>query len=400
MSGWLRGLPPGSCVGEAEGSEGLAANDVPMSSKIRIGVLFGGRSAEHEISVMSARAIIAGLDPERYQVVPLAITREGRWLSPGSSRAALEEGKAEGLRGALAICPGASEAALVSTGEGADGTTPEFVGLDVVFPILHGTYGEDGTVQGLLEMANVPYVGAGVSGSAVGMDKALMKALWRAAGLPVLPERAILRHRLEAEPEVVVAECVQYPGLPCFVKPANLGSSVGIRRADTEAELLEALRHAAEFDRKILVEQAVALPRELEIGVIGNDVPQVSVPGEIVHRGTFYDYQTKYFSTENPEPLIPAPLTPDQDQEIRRLAAEAWRALDLNGLARVDFFLDPDGTLWLSEVNTMPGFTPISMFARLWQASGIPFSELLDRLVGLAFERFEDRQRNRVRPAG
>lgn len=370
-----------------------------MSSRIRIGVLFGGRSAEHEISVLSARSIIAGLDPERYQVVPLAITREGRWLSPGSARAALEEGRAEGLRGALAICPGASEAALVSTGEGADGAAPEFVGLDVVFPILHGTYGEDGTVQGLLEMANVPYVGAGVTGSAVGMDKALMKALWRAAGLPVLPERALLRHRLETEPETVVAECVRYPGLPCFVKPANLGSSVGIRRADTEEELLEALRHAAGFDRKILVEQAVELPRELEVGVIGNDVPEVSVPGEIVHRGPFYDYQTKYLSTENPEPRVPAPLTEAQDQEIRRLAAEAWRALDLNGLARVDFLMDADGTLWLSEVNTMPGFTPISMFARLWEASGVPFARLLDRLVALAFERFEDRQRNCVRPA-
>ncbi len=370
-----------------------------MSSRIRIGVLFGGRSAEHEISVLSARSIIAGLDPERYEVVPLAITREGRWLSPGSARAALEEGRAEGLRGALAICPGASEAALVSAGEGADGAAPEFVGLDVVFPILHGTYGEDGTVQGLLEMASVPYVGAGVTGSAVGMDKALMKALWRAAGLPVLPERALLRHRLEAEPEAVVAECLQYPGLPCFVKPANLGSSVGIRRADTEEELLAALRHAAEFDRKILVEQAVELPRELEVGVIGNDIPEVSAPGEIVHRGPFYDYQTKYLSAENPEPRVPAPLTEAQDQEIRRLAADAWKALDLNGLARVDFLMDADGTLWLSEVNTMPGFTPISMFARLWEASGVPFARLLDRLVALAFERFEDRQRNCVRPA-
>jgi D-alanine-D-alanine ligase len=370
-----------------------------MSSKIRLGLLFGGRSAEHEISVLSARAILAGLDPRRYQVIPLAITREGRWLSPGSSRSALEAGRAEGLRGALALCPGAGERTLVSSGEGADGTTPEFVGLDVVFPILHGTYGEDGTVQGLLEMASLPYVGAGVSGSAVGMDKALMKGLLRAAGLPVLPDRVVLRQRLGLEPEAVLADCLEHPGLPCFVKPANLGSSVGIRRARTPEELLAALHHAAEFDRKILVEKAVETPRELEIGVIGNDVPEVSVVGEIRHCGPFYDYQTKYFTHENPPPAIPAPLTSVETEHARHLAAQAWKVLDLNGLARVDFLMDSEGRIWISEVNTMPGFTPISMFARLWEASGVPFAELLDRLVGLAFQRFEDRQRNRVRPA-
>ncbi len=370
-----------------------------MSSKIRLGLLFGGRSAEHEISVLSARAILAGLDPQRYQVIPLALTREGRWLSPGSSQAALEAGRAEGLCGALGLCPGAGERTLVSIGEGADGTAPEFVDLDVVFPILHGTYGEDGTVQGLLEMAGLPYVGAGVSGSAVGMDKALMKGLLRAAGLPVLPDRVLLRHRLGFEPEAALAECLEDPGLPCFVKPANLGSSVGIRRARTPEELLAALNHAAEYDRKILVEQAVESPRELEVGVIGNEVPEVSVVGEICHCGPFYDYRTKYFTQENPPPRIPAPLTPEETERARHLAAQAWKALDLNGLARVDFLMDSEGRIWISEVNTMPGFTPISMFGRLWEASGVPFAELLDRLVGLAFQRFEDRQRNRVRPA-
>ena len=369
-----------------------------MSSKIRIGVLFGGRSAEHEISLISARAIVAGLDPQRYQVVPLAITREGRWLPPAAAQAALQAGRADGVRGALAVRPGGSEEALVPVEPAADGAAPELVGLDVVFPILHGTYGEDGTVQGLLEMANLPYVGAGVSGSAVGMDKALMKALWRAAGLPVLPDRVILRHQLETDPEGSLADCLRSPGLPCFVKPANLGSSVGIRRASTEEELLAALRYAAEFDRKIIVEQAAESPREIEIGLVGNDVPEISVPGEIVHGGPFYDYQTKYFAKENPEPRIPAPLEPALLEEARQVAARAWRALDLNGLARIDFLLDASGKLWISEVNTMPGFTPISMFSRLWEASGIPFSELLDRLVALAFQRFEDRQRNRVRP--
>jgi D-alanine-D-alanine ligase len=385
-------------VGEKAGYPGLRANAPAMSSKIRIGVLFGGRSAEHEISILSARSIVAGLDPQRYQVIPLAITREGRWLSPGSARAALETGRVEGLQGALSLCPGEGERTLVSSGGGADGVAPEFVGLDVVFPILHGTYGEDGTVQGLLEMAGLPYVGAGVSGSAVGMDKALMKGLLRAAGLPVLPDGVVLRHRLDFEPESVLAEFLETPGVPCFVKPANLGSSVGIRRARTPEELLAALHHAAEFDRKIIVERAVESPRELEIGVIGNEVPEVSVVGEIRHCGPFYDYQTKYFARENPPPQIPAPLTSEETARARNLAAQAWKALDLNGLARVDFLMDSEGRIWISEVNTMPGFTPISMFARLWESSGVPFAELLDRLVGLAFQRFEDRQRNRVRP--
>lgn len=368
-------------------------------SKIRIGVLFGGRSAEHEISILSARSILNGLDPERYEPVPLAITREGRWLSPGNARAALEAGKADAPHGAMAICPAEAEGTLVHRGSA--GATPEFVGLDVVFPILHGTYGEDGTVQGLLEMAGIPYVGAGVCGSALGMDKALMKDVWRAAGLPVLPYRTVLRARLErGETDAVVEECTKALGATTFVKPANLGSSVGIRRATTPEELRDALHHAAEFDRKIVVEMAAEAPREIEVGVLGNDEPEVSVPGEVVHSGpAFYDYHTKYWSGDNPDPLIPAPLSAAETEACHRLARLAWRALDLNGLARVDFLLDSRGTLWLNEVNTMPGFTPFSMFGRLWEATGVPYPQLLDRLVQLAFERFEDRRRNKVSPA-
>lgn len=362
-------------------------------SKIRIGVVFGGRSGEHEVSVLSARSVINGLDPERYEVVPLAITREGKWLPPAGARAALEAGVVHGNGSTLAVLPGGEQALMSLKGGAADSGLPR---LDVIFPVLHGTYGEDGTIQGLFEMAGIPYVGAGVAGSAVGMDKALMKAIWAAHGLPQLAWQVVTRADLEVRRQQTIESLLAKPGLPCFVKPANLGSSVGINRATTREELEQALDHAAEYDRKLVVEEAAKKPREIEISVLGNDRPEASLPGEIAHGHEFYDYKAKYLNTSGQETLIPAPLTPEQTAQIQKLAIEAYRALDLNGLSRVDFFLDETGAIYLNEVNTMPGFTPVSMYARMWEKSGLSYGQLLDRLVDLGLERFSDRQRNRV----
>lgn len=344
---------------------------------------------------MSARSVIDKLDRERYEVIPLAITREGRWLPPAGAQAALKAGTASGDEGSLAILPGASgEGALVAA-SGSSGA-PE---VDIVFPVLHGTYGEDGTIQGLLEMAGVPYVGAGVLASSIGMDKILMKAVWKTAGLPVLPWVEVLRSRFEVEPDRVVDELMAEPGVPCFVKPANLGSSVGISKARNREELHQAVATAALYDRKLVVEKAVENPREIEVAVLGNDHPEVSVPGEIIHGQDFYDYETKYLKTEGQVVEIPAKLPEEMADEIRSLARLAYRALDMNGLSRVDFLLSQDGKeLYLNEVNTLPGFTPISMYSRLWEASGLPYEKLLDRLIELALERFRDRERNETRP--
>lgn len=359
-------------------------------SKLRIGVVFGGRSGEHEVSVLSARSVIEGLNPEKYEVVPLAITREGKWLPPAGARNALEAGVVNGNGSTLAVLPG-SELAL--TNLKGDAAIPR---LDVIFPVLHGTYGEDGTIQGLFEMAGLPYVGAGVSGSAVGMDKALMKAVWTAHGLPQLPWQQVTRTDLEVRREKTVQMLLEKPGLPCFVKPANLGSSVGISRATTREELEKALDHAAEYDRKLVVEEAAKKPREIEISVLGNDRPEASLPGEIVHGHEFYDYKAKYLNTQGQEIVIPANLTPEQTARIKELAIQGYQALDLNGLSRVDFFLDETGAIYINEVNTMPGFTPVSMYARMWEKSGLSYSQLLDRLIELGLERYSDRQRNRV----
>lgn len=365
-----------------------------MEKKLRVGVIFGGRSGEHEISVLSARTVIQGFDPERYEVVPLAIDREGRWLAPAAARAALEAGSASPAgESALAVLPSSASGPLVHL-EARNSLLP----VDVVFPVLHGPYGEDGTIQGLFEMAGIPYVGAGVSGSAVGMDKALMKALWRAHGLPVLPCAVALRSRVEANPEGEVRRLLQQVGLPCFVKPANLGSSLGISRCTTAQELRRGLEEAARFDRKMVVEASAEEPREIEVGVLGGDDPEATVPGEVEHDSVFYDYRTKYLEKDRSRIYIPARLEPERLEEARRLALAAWRALDLNGMCRVDLFLDARGELWLNEVNTIPGFTPASMFARLWEASGLPFPRLLDRLVELALERFRDRRRNLTAP--
>lgn len=360
--------------------------------KIRVGVIFGGRSGEHEVSVMSARSVLKGFDPQKYDVVPIGITREGHWVTPEAAQAALQAGTVNGSEGqSLAVLPGAADRSLVS-----QGGAPSLPALDIVFPLLHGTYGEDGTIQGLLEMAGIPYVGAGVAGSAIGMDKALMKSVWHAGQIPQVPFLVFLRKEWEAQPDLVLTKIEKELRLPVFVKPANLGSSVGISKAKTPDELRVAMKVAASYDRKIVVEQGIEKPREIELAVLGNDEPEVSLPGEILHGREWYDYRGKYFETEGQKTVIPADLSSDQIAELQRLAIEAYKQLDMNGLSRVDFLMDQDGGFWLNEVNTMPGFTPISMYARLWEASGLSYSALLDRLVELGLERFQDRQRNQV----
>jgi D-alanine-D-alanine ligase len=369
-------------------------------------VVFGGRSGEHEISVMSARAIIEKLDRSKYEVTPLYVSRDGRWLPPATAQqqlatANVKELKTEGFseNDALALIPGASD----RPGRW-EGKTEALGQMDILFPVIHGTYGEDGTLQGMLEMADIPYVGAGVLASALGMDKSLMKAACLAAGLPVLPAHTLLRSHWEAiksdsdKAEALLQKIESVAGYPAFVKPCNLGSSVGISKVRDRAELIQGIEEACRFDRKILIEKGLNSPREIELAVLGNDHPEVSVPGEIVHGGDFYDYNTKYFETEGQKIMIPADLSPELTETFQKLALETYQALDLNGLSRVDFLLDAagDNAIYLNEVNTMPGFTPISMYSMLWKASGKEYSQLLDELIALGLERYRDRSRNQT----
>jgi len=361
-------------------------------------VIFGGRSVEHEVSLVSARAIMQALDPDRYEVVPIGITRQGRWVL-GDAHCALPPDPSVG--GLVRLRNGARHAALASPrraslkvaphgGRRTRGTAAPGR-LDVIFPVVHGTGGEDGTLQGLLDLADIPYVGAGVLGSALGMDKAMMKVVFREAGLPIVDYRVIRRRDLESGRDRFVLAVEEAFGYPCFVKPANGGSSVGVSKARNRAQLLEALDLAARYDRKIIVERGVDA-REIECSVLGNDEPAASVPGEIVPANEFYDYRAKYID-ENSRLLIPAPLTEDQTHRIRDLATRAFRALDLCGMARADFFLDrATEAIFINEVNTIPGFTPISMYPKLWEASGLPFPALVDRLIHLAIERHAEKK--------
>lgn len=373
-------------------------------SKLKVAVVFGGRSGEHEVSVMSARAIIEKLDREKYDVTPLYVSRDGRWLPPGTARQQLattnvKELKTQGFdeSQALALIPGASD----KPGRW-EGRSEAIEQMDILFPVIHGTYGEDGTLQGMLEMADIPYVGAGVLASALGMDKSLMKAACLAAGLPVLPAHTLLRSYWESvrdlpdKADALLGKIESVAGYPAFVKPCNLGSSVGISKVRDRAELIKGIDEACRFDRKILIEKGLNSPREIELAVLGNDSPEVSVPGEIVHNADFYDYQTKYFETEGQKIMIPAELAPGLAEKFQSLALDTYHALDLNGLSRVDFLLDSagDGAIYLNEVNTMPGFTPISMYSMLWKASGKEYSQLLDELIALGLERYRDRGRN------
>ena len=356
-----------------------------MSAHMRLAVLFGGQSPEHEISVISARAIMREADPERFEVVPLGITRGGEWLTEQETRARLARCEADGTNW-LGEEPGPG---LLASAEAA----ADLASVDIVFPIVHGRNGEDGTLQGLLELSDTPYVGAGVAGSAVGMDKSLMRAQFAAHGVPQpgyvqLRDLELAELCSEPAPREALAELERGVGYPCFVKPANGGSSIGVSRAQSREDLGAALREAARYDRKVLVEEGIA-GREIECAVLGNAEPQASPLGEIRPPGEFYDFEAKYRDAGT-ELLVPAPLDEDLAERIRETAIEAYRALDLAGFSRVDFLVrEPDG-IHVLEVNTLPGFTPISMFPRLWQEAGLSYGELITRLVDLGLERHEE----------
>jgi len=370
---------------------------------IKVGVIFGGRSGEHEISIRSAKAVIANIDRESYSVVPIAITETGKWLSPAESLKLLPDGSAAGIAdgvdswsGPIALIGDTEYQGLTRLDSITNGAAEH---LDIIFPVLHGTFGEDGTIQGLLEMADIPYIGCGVLASACGMDKVVMKKLFADAGLPICKYVWFLRSEWEEDPTSIIRGIESDLGFPCFVKPANLGSSVGVSRADSVESLKRAVDLAAGYDRKIIVEESLDM-REIECAVLGNDKPRASLPGEyIIHDADkkFLDYTEKYAGTGNNEFVVPSPISDELTEKIREIAIRAFTAIDGSGLARVDFFLRKDnGTLLLNEINTMPGLTDASGYPKMWAGSGVSFSDVIDELVQLAFERHKDRSRNKT----
>src|SRR6202142_2845782 len=399
-------------------------------AKIRVGILFGGRSGEHEVSLLSAASVLNAIDKTKYEVVPIGITKDGRWLTAEhaerllrgdaaahATQTHLRAGDPEATPGAAVLASGESvvvppeprrgsalqpfqtDANLADTSlrRAAD----RAINVDVIFPVLHGTFGEDGTIQGLLELADIAYVGAGVLGSAAGMDKDVMKALFRTAGLPMVKHVTVLRSAWESAPKKVEKLVESKLKYPVFVKPANLGSSVGISKAHDRKELGPAIEEAAKFDRKIVIEEGVGgkkhKAREIECSVLGNDEPAASVPGEIVPVKEFYDYNAKYLE-EGSELIIPAKLTKAEARRVQELAVRSFKAVDCSGLARVDFLMDPlTRKIFLNEINTMPGFTAISMYPKLWAASGVAYPNLIDKLIQYGLERHQDKKRNQYR---
>jgi D-alanine-D-alanine ligase len=348
-----------------------------------VGVIYGGRSGEHEVSIASAASIFKHLDPAKYEAVAIKIGKDGKWALTGDVPRALSAAEVHRHSDTAALQPIEPTAALDASR------------IDVVFPVLHGPYGEDGTVQGLLELANVPYVGAGVLGSAVGMDKAVMKTLFAARGLPIVPHLTVLRRQWQADPASMTSRVANELRYPVFVKPANLGSSVGISKAKSDESFHEAMELALRFDRKIVIESGVPNAREIECAVLGNDEPKASVPGEIIvnHPDGFYSYTAKYIDSDGATTRIPADLPAPLVEQVRRLSVDAFQALELSGMARVDFFVNGQtSALFLNEVNTIPGFTSISMYPKMWEASGVTYSALIDRLLALALERHADKQ--------
>lgn len=359
----------------------------PEKKRLRVGVLFGGRSGEHEVSLASAASVIRGLDPDKYEAVPIGISKEGHWLIGGAAQKLLPEVIRNGQRVVMAADP--TDAALIPLDRSGGGQR-----LDVVFPVMHGTFGEDGTIQGLLDLAGLPFVGAGVLGSAIGMDKDVSKRLLEAARIPVVPWVTVYRHDWERDATAIAKAIEKKFRYPLFVKPATLGSSVGMTKVHRAGELGPALDLAAEFATKILVERAVTA-REIEVSVLGNHEPAASIPGEIVPHREFYDYAAKYLEPGT-SLIIPAALKPAQVKTIQKYAIAAFRTLELSGMARVDFFVEKKGgKIFLNEVNTIPGFTSISMYPKMWEASGIPFRELLDRLIELALELHAEKARTK-----
>ena len=368
-----------------------------MTRKIRVGVLFGGRSGEHEVSLLSARSVMGAIDREKYAVVPIGITKEGRWIASGDPMKALAAGDA-GASQPVALLGDPSRRGLMRLEDMKRAIkATRLTELDVIFPVLHGPYGEDGTVQGLLELAGVPFVGAGVTASALGMDKAVFKNVMQAHGLPIVDYAVLKRKEWDADPEGVMDRIEDQLGYPVFTKPANLGSSVGISKCRGRAGLAAGLAEAARYDRKLLVEVAVPATREIEVSVLGNDDPIASIPGEIIPSREFYSYEAKYVDDgeQASQLLIPAPISPATAERVRDLAVRAYVAIDCAGMARADFLLSGEtGELYVNELNTIPGFTAISMYPKLWEASGIPYAELIDRLIGLAIERYQDKDRS------
>lgn len=367
--------------------------------KLRVGVIFGGRSGEHEISLMSARSVISVLDPQRYQVTQIGITQDGSWLTGKNTLEAMEQGKIDTLYDA-ALLPDPKYAGIITFEETEHGLQVGLLSkLEVVFPVIHGTFGEDGTLQGLLEMADIAYVGAGVLGSSVGMDKGVFQAVMVAQSIPVVKTMVVLRIDLADHMNDVIDRAEKMSDYPLFVKPANLGSSVGVSKCRSRADLLEGLMEASRYDRRILVQQGVN-GREIEVSVLGNDAPQASMPGEIIPSREFYSYEAKYLDSAS-ELLIPAPIPEETAERVKELAIKAFKAIDCQGMARVDFLLDRDtGELFLNELNTIPGFTNISMYPKLWEASGIPYPKLVDRLIELALERRAENQKTEHRYMG
>ena len=381
-----------------------------INRKLKIAILFGGRSGEHEVSLESARSVLNVLDPGKYEIYQVGITHAGDWLTGPEARLALEKGDTEKLT-PCTILPDPSRPGLYVLPVTDSSKTPRYpapnqpgqttgceklTDLDVVFPVLHGTYGEDGTLQGLLEMADLAYVGAGVTGSSVGMDKGIFKEVMLATGIPTVESIIVLRSEIEKDTEAVIRQAETVSDYPLFVKPANLGSSVGITKCNRRADLGEGLLEAAAYDRRVLVERGVNA-REIEVSVLGNENPQASVPGEVLPSREFYSYESKYVDGTSGL-LIPAPLPDETAGKIRQMAVAAYQAIDCAGMARVDFFLEKNtGEIYLNELNTIPGFTSISMYPKLWEASGLSYSGLVDRLIELALERKADRNRTERR---
>jgi D-alanine-D-alanine ligase len=349
------------------------------AQRIRVGVLFGGRSCEHEVSLRSAQSVMDAIDQDKYEIVPIGITKQGQWLRLPETTLPTSRALTQTDGESLALLPKPVDAAVT--------------GVDVIFPLIHGTFGEDGTLQGLLELADIPYVGSGVLGSAVGMDKVVMKALFEQAGLPSAAYRAVLRGQWRSAPDKVIADCEQL-AYPLFVKPANLGSSVGISKAHDRNELRQALQLAAQYDRKMIVEQGIEDAHEVEVAVLGNEVLETSVPGEIIPCNEFYDYEAKYLA-DSSQLIIPAPLPDTVIAQLQDHAKRAFQALDCAGMARVDFLVRRTGyEIFLLEANTLPGFTSISMYPKLWAASGLAYPLLIEKLISLALERHAEQRQN------
>jgi D-alanine-D-alanine ligase len=366
------------------------------TKKLKVGLIFGGRSGEHEVSFCSASSIIKAIDKDKYTVVPIGITKEGRWISPQGSELALQSGRIEGKNTVILLNDPSGRALVhIDNNQKLDKSSAS-ERLDVIFSVLHGPYGEDGTVQGLLELADIPYVGAGVAASAISMDKDLMKIIFQQRDLPILKWMTIKRKEWQKDKEKILSLVQDDFEYPLFVKPTNLGSSVGITKVHKKEELEKAIDLASSYDRKILIEKGLEEAREIECGVLGNDEPRASVVGEVKPAGEFYDYDSKYIDKET-QLIVPADLPDGVSRKVQEIALRAFKAVDAAGLARVDFFVSKkENKIYLSEINTIPGFTSVSMYPRLWEASGVSYPDLIDQLIQLALERHQDKNQNKI----